>query len=53
MGEEGEEVVREKKEHMLVNIRDKWLFYGTSCLQYCANWCCLRHQNSCSMVPFK
>lgn len=48
MGEEGEEVVLRKKEHMGVN-GDNWL-YGSSCLNNCATWRCLRYQNSCSML---
>lgn len=47
MGEEGEEVSREKEQYMGV-YGNEWLYCG--CF---ANWRRLRHQNSCSMPFFK
>lgn len=47
MGEEGEEVSREKEQYMGV-YGNEWLYCGCS-----ANWRRLRHQNSCSMPFFK
>lgn len=46
MGEEEQVLRKNKGRHMGVN-GDKWL-YG-NCLNNCANWRCLRYQNS----PFK
>jgi len=48
MGEEGEEVSRDKEQQHMGVYGNEWLFSS-----FCANWRRLRHQNSCSMPPFE